>query len=333
MSIEIRDTDDPDAWDALLADAETATGFHLAGALDVLAEASGTTVHRLVGYKGEEPVGLYPVFTRDYGPVTAAFSPPPDLKVPYLGPVVRTKPGTKQRLRERRHVRFVDACEEWLGDEYRPRFVTAVCAPGYADVRPFAWNDYEATPRYTYVVDVDREREDLLASFSRNARRNVRDDHDVDYVIREGGPASIAEILPAVTARHEEQDEPYPIDASFVEALYGALPAGTIRPVVCRVDGRFVGGHVVVEYGDTAIVWLSATDRDAGLPVGDLLVWWYVERALDSAVSRYDFAGANLKRLSQYKAKFDPSLVPYYRVQRGTRGMNVASSLYSRIRQ
>jgi len=328
MSIDVRVIDDSETWNSLLTDAPTATAFHRWEALDVLAEDSASTPHHLAGYKGEEPVGVLPFFTKTAGPVTAAFSPPPSQKVPYLGPVMQPMNGAKRLRVERRNSRFVDACQAWIDDEYNPRFTTVLTAPGYTDARPFIWNDYEPTPRYTYVVDLDRDRDDLLASFSRNARRNVTDVHDVDYEIVEGGREAIAEILPAVAARHEEQGEHYPIGTDFVTRLYDAPPAGTVRPLVCRVDGEFAGGQVILEAGDTATLWLATSSRDVDLPVGDLLVWWYVESALDGSISSYDLAGANLKRLSHFKAKFDSDLVPYYRVQKGTWGMNAASKLF-----
>ena len=332
MSVEVRPEDDPDRWNDLVRRSESATAFHLAEALDVLAGESDTDVHRLVGYKGEEPCGLFPVFTTAVGPVTVSTSPPPDLKIPYLGPTLLNLEGAKQRRRELRHGRFVDAAVEWLQREHDPSFTTVRTAPGYDDVRPFIWNDYEATPRYTYVVDLTRGADDLLSAFSSDARRNVTNDHDVDYEIVDGGSDGIDDIVAMVTDRHAEQDEPFPIDTAFVRRLHETLPNGVVRPQVCRCEGEFVGGQIHLEYDGTGIAWLAAADHDADVPVSDVLDWAYITGAIERGVETYDLAGANSRRLSRYKAKFASELTPYYRAERGSRPMILASRLYNRLR-
>lgn len=331
MSIEIQRIDGPDAWNDLVTGANAATPFHLAEALDVIATESGTTLHRLAGYKGQEPCGVFPVFTKAIGPATVAFSPPPNLKIPYLGPALRIREQTKQRRRELRHSRFLDACVEWLDDEAAPVFTTGRTAPGYDDVRPFLWNDYDVTPRHTYVIDLTRGPDDLLAAFSSDARSNVTAEYDVDYTVAED-PDAIETLVQSVIERHREQGESFPIEPGFVRRLHEALPEGVVRPVVCRCDGEFAGGKVVLELGDAALAWLSVADRDAALPVTDTIDWWYITDAAERGVATYDLVGANNRRLSRYKAKFAPDLTPYYRVERGSWPTVTAAKLYNRFR-
>lgn len=332
MSIDVRTLDDPDRWDDLLADAEQPTPFHLSAALDVLAEYAGADCHRLVGYKGQEPIGLFPVFTVSKGPVTAAFSPPPDLKLHYLGPTLLCRQELKRRRRDKRHGRFVDACLEWLAESHGPNFTQIRAPPGYDDVRPFVWQDFDATPRYTYVVDLSRDSEELLAAFSSDARRNVTRDYDVDYDIRENGVTGIENVVEQVRARHAEQGEEFGVDAGFVVDLYEALPDGVMRPYVCHLDGEFVGGSVNLECAGASFRWLGGAKTDADIPVNDLLDWRYARDAMDRGSSTYDLAGANDARIARYKAKFAPDLVPYYRLQAGTRTMTAVAKLYESFR-
>jgi hypothetical protein len=329
MSIDARPLDDPDRWNDLLEDTAEPTTFHRAEALDVLAEHAGADCHRLVGYKGQEPVGLFPVFTVSRGPVTGAFSPPPNLKLPYLGPAMLDRQPLKRRSRDKRHRRFVDACLDWVDDEHAPKFTQLRTAPGYDDVRPYVWRDYEATPRFTYVIDLERSEDDLIAAFSSDARRNVTDSYDVDYVIREEGVEGIERIVEQVSERHAEQGESFPLTASFVTDLYEGLPDDVVRPTVCRIDGEFAGGMVNLEYAGTSMCWLGGAKTDADIPVNDLLDWWYLREAMDRGVTAHDLAGANNARIAPYKAKFAPDLVPYYSLKRGTRALNAVSKLYS----
>jgi hypothetical protein len=332
MSVEIRRADGAGRWNDLVRQSDDTTAFHLAEALDVLADESGSTVHRLVGYKGEEPCGLFPVFTTSVGPFALAFSPPPDLKVPYLGPALLNTGKLKRRRLELRHGRFIDAAVEWLRREHGPSFATVRTAPGYDDARPLIWNDYEATPRYTYLVDLTRGPEELLSSFSTDARRNVTATHDVDHDVVQGGHDGIDDVVAGATDRHAEQGEPFPIDAAFVRRLYDALPDGVMRPQLCLCDGDFVGGQLTLEFNGTGVSWLAVSDYEADLPVSDVLDWAYITDAADRGVETYDLAGANNRRLSRYKAKFAGELTPYYRAESGSRPMVLASRLYGRLR-
>jgi len=325
--IDVRQLD-ADSWNDLVTTAPDATGFHLAESLDVLADETDTTVYRLAGFKGEEPCGLFPVFVKSFGPVTTLFSPPPGVKVNYLGPLLVNADKLKQRRRELRHSRFVDACIEWLDSTVSPSFTTVRTTPGYADVRPFVWNDHDATPRYTYVVDTTRDPDDLLAAFSSDARRNITDDHDTDYEIRAEGADAIDDIVTGVIDRHAEQDESFPIGPTFVRELYEAAPDGVVTPITVRADGEFLGGHVLVELNDTCISWLGVSDLDHDLPITDLLDWHCIQRAHDAGYSGFDLAGANNRRLSEYKSKFAPTLVPYYRVESGSWPLRAAASVY-----
>jgi hypothetical protein len=332
MSVDVRTLEDPDRWDELLGATEEPTPFHRSGTLDVLAMYVGADCHRLVGYVGEEPIGLFPLFTLSRGPVSAAFSPPPDLKVPYLGPTLLNRHSLKRRRRDKRHRRFVDACLEWVADTENPQFVQIRTAPGYDDVRPFVWQDFSATPRYTYVVDLSRDPDELLSAFSSDARKNVSADYEVDYVIEEGGVDVIERVLSQLRERHAEQDEPFPIDATFVTDLFETLDDGVVRPYVCRVDGEFAGGNVNVEAAGGSYRWLGGAKPDVDIPVNDLLDWRYVTDASERGIETYDLAGANDKRIARYKAKFAPELVPYYRLRDGTLPMTTLLKLYDAVR-
>jgi len=333
MSIDITTVDDPTRWDRLVERAPASTPVHRYGGLRALAEHAGATLHPLAGYKGQEPVGLFPVFEKAKGPVSAVFSPPPDLKVSYLGPVTHNLEKLKQRKRERRHRRFVEGCLDYLDETVGPSYAHFRTGVDYADPRPFLWNDFEVTPRYTYVVDLERDPDDLFAAFSSDARSNVRSAGDADCEVYEGGREEIVRIVEQVKARHDEQGKSYLVTPAFVTDLYESLPDGAVRPYAVAVDGEFAGGMVVLEDDDTVYRWQGGAKPDASLPVNDVLDWQIMQDAIERGRSGYDLVGANNPRLCGYKAKFAPTLRTYHSLQRGTRSMNVVSGLYSRLRK
>jgi hypothetical protein len=336
MSIHITTVDDDafDRWNDNVARSEHGTPFHRFETLRVLAAETDTELHLLVGYKGEEPVGLFPVFEMSRPAVSAVFSPPPDLRIPALGPILLGVDGMKRGRRERRHLRFIERCLEWLDAEFSSvgRYMHCRTGARYTDLRPFWWNGFRVSPEFTYVVDIDRDESDLLSAFSRDARTNVRALDREDCTVEVGDIHAIEPITEQVRSRYAEQGHSYHITPAFVRDLYRSLPEGHVRPYVCTVDGEFAGGVLTLETQDTIYRWQGAADHDVDIPVSDVLDWWIISDARERGIERYDFVGASTQRLNRYKAKFDPELRAYHSVERGGPVMNLIASLYVRLR-
>ncbi|USZ68087.1 GNAT family N-acetyltransferase [Halorussus salilacus] len=330
ISIGRADEDDLARWNDLVERSPEANVFHYREALSVQADHADADLHPLVGYKGQEPVGLFPVFETRKGGMTMAFSPAPGLWVSYLGPALLNQEKLKRRKAERRNKRFVGGCLDWIDRELGPKYVQIRPDAAYRDVRPFEWNDFDVDVRHTYEVDLTPGEEEVLMSFSSDARNNIRTDGD--YRVYEGGHDEIEAVVSQVRARHDEQDESYGVTPAFVSDLYDRLPDGAVRPYACEIDGEFAGGMVALESGDTVYRWQGGAKHDRDLPVNDLVDWAIMTDAMDRGVERYDLVGANEERLCGYKAKFGPELRSYYSVENGTRVTSALSSVYKKLR-
>ncbi|ELZ88539.1 lipid II:glycine glycyltransferase FemX [Haloferax sulfurifontis] len=332
MTIEIAEFDhrDRDEWDTYVERSSQASLFHQYEALRLQAKYSNSKLHLLVGYKTEEPVGLFPVFEIRKGLVKTAFSPPPHIGVPYLGPVMLDAGNIKSRKFERRRNQFIDGCTEWIGEHIGPNYTHVRVGDYYTDMRTFLWGGCDVSPKYTYNVDLTRGEEDLLMSFSRSARRNIRDGRKLVSGIEEGDRDDICSILTLVENRYEEQDMSFDVPPQFVMDLYDSLPAGQVRPYVFRYDGTFVSGILVLQYGDTLYRWLGGVrpQRDFGIDVNDLLDWRIMRDGMDAGMRRYDLVGANNRRLNRYKSKYNPELVTFYQIEHGALPVRTIAHLY-----
>jgi hypothetical protein len=332
MAIDITTITDQDEWNTLVEQSSQATPFHRAETLDVLAAHSDSQLHPYAGFKGQEPVGIFPIFEITKGPVSTAFSPPPQLKISYLGPALLNHTKQKQRRQEKTNSRFVSSCLETLAETVDPKFTHLRTSVQYTDTRPFIWDDFEPTTRYTYVVDLSTQPDDLIMAFSSDARSNITGTDDDAYEISRGGKSEIRQTIRNLQDRHAQQDVAFSITPEFVVDLYEQLPDDVFRIYTCTVDGTLVGGHITLEQGDTIYGWQSWGDRDADVPVNDLLDWEIITRAHDRGLRWYDLVGANNERISKYKAKFSPELRTYQTMQRGTPAMNLVSEIYKRVR-
>lgn len=334
MAIEVERPETAGAvdWDSLVDRSPMGSVFHRTDVLDVLADHSGGTLHPLVGYKGQEVVGVFPVFELRKGPVSTAFSPPPRLGVPGLGPVLTNHQKLKRKKLDRRTKEFVEGCLDWLDRTVDPKYTHVETTPGFRDARPFTWADYEVTPRYTYELDLTDGAEAVLEGFKRNLRSRIRRHEDADYEVFVGGADAIEFIVDQVRARFEEQGKTYAIEPGYVKDLARALPDELFRPYIGSVDGQWHGGVVVPGAGEELFFWQGGGKPDAPLPINDLVHWRVITDAIDRGFETYNLTGANTHRIAEYKAKFNPDLSPYYEVEDGTRSMNVVSEVYRRLR-
>ncbi len=336
MSIDVRlaTDDDRDRWNGYIERSPQGTLCHELEALEVQADHADGTLHPLIGFKGQEPVGLFPVFEINKGFVTTVFSPPPDLRVPYLGPAFLNMGKLKQRKRDRRRKRFLEGCLEWVDAELAPKYAHLRTSTAFGDARPFGWNGYDVTPEYTYVVDLTREEDDLLMTFSSDARSNITNADEDAFEISIGDDEERRLILEQVRQRYESQGVSFDVTPEFVIDLADRSVNGAVRPYTLRVDGEFVGGILTLEYGDTTGRWLGGvrTDTDVDLPTNDLLDWAVMSDGLDRGLTSYDLIGADNPRINRYKAKFNPELRTYESIEYGEWGMQTIASLYSSVK-
>ncbi|MFC7212828.1 GNAT family N-acetyltransferase [Saliphagus sp. GCM10025334] len=332
VRISVLNPADRESWNEYVERSPQGSVFHRYDALRTQAAYSDARLYPLVGYKGEEPIGIFPIFESHTGPVTFAFSPPHGLHVPALGPALLNMNQLKQRKREKRHSRFIDGCFEWIDRELEPTYTSIRTSWRYDDMRPFKWNGFDVHPSYTYVVDLETDEETLIRRFSRTTRRTIRNHLDDEYTVTVGGVDAARWIMEQVVSRFEEQGKTATMSPSFVVELYERLPEGVVNPYVLSVDGDPVTGTILLVDGETAHRWQGGTKPGTSLPANELLEWRMLTDAMERGVSEYEIVDANIPRINEWKSKYNPNVRTYYTMQRTGQGMAAAVQLYLRLR-
>lgn len=329
MTVEVSVLDpetEDDRWDWLVERAHRTHPLYRSGALSLQATETGTTYHLLVGHVGEEPVGVFPVFEYRRGPLAAAFSPPPRSWSCFLGPAMIEDSSLKRRTADRRTASFLEGCLEWIDETVSPLYSKYVLA--MKDVRPFL-SEFAAEVSYTYVVPLDADPDSLLERFSSDARRKIRSAPE-RATIEEGNGRDIERIIEQVQARYAAQDRAFHLKTDYARRLYEELGATALRPYVCRLDGTFVGGILVLESDSTRYRWLGGVKPAEGVdvPVNELLDWRVMVDGLDAGIERYDMVGAGVSSINRYKAKYNPELETYHTVTTGSYGLDTVIDRY-----
>jgi len=313
--------------------------FHTGAALSVLEDHADGELRLYGGFKGDRPVGLFPAFVQDRAVGRAVLSPPPGFAVPRLGPMVMPA-SPKRRKREQVNGRFADQVLEELEVDGSMTLFRAVCPTSYPDPRPYVWSDLDLDTSFTYHLEVEEDTDELLKSFSKSLRREIRDGMDLDVEVEVEAEDGVRSVFEHTRDRYDEQDRGFTPDWPYVSDLTRELAAADrCRTYVAREpDGRYLSGVIVLYSNDAAYYWLGgARTTYEGTSINSLLHWHIVRDIAAGepreSVDTYDLMGANTERLCEYKSKFGADLVPYYTVESGGAGMSAAKTAYRLVTQ
>jgi len=308
-----------DEWAELLPSSGVGP-FHQPEMLTLLDEYEEGDLQLLGGFRGQQPVGLFPVFVRKRYPLRFVISPPPGLAVPWLGPVLMpTSP--KQRKREKLNEQFTEkALEAVDADDFRTLF-GIVGSPKYGDPRPYLWSSKNVDPRFNHVLELaDRDEEEVLKSFTSDLRKEIRKRDELDVAITTEGTAAAERVCGELKERHADQGLTYPTPRAFARELVDRLDDHTRVYVARGPDGEFLSGITLLYANGDAIFWQGGTKASYdGVSVNSLLHWEIITDILGDpelgSVDRYHLGNALNRRISRYKSKFNGEPVVNYEIK------------------
>ena len=108
MNIEIREIKEDETWqwDDIVKNSPYGTIFHTLKWLKIVEKHTKNKLYPLIGFKGKEIIGIFPVFYQKRGPLRMIFSPPPKVAMPYLGQIYIGYNQWKQNKRESISIEF-----------------------------------------------------------------------------------------------------------------------------------------------------------------------------------------------------------------------------------
>lgn len=310
--------------------------FHTAEALEILDTHTTSELRLYAAHKGDQVVGLLPVFVERNPLGRAILSPPPSVGISRLGPIVMTN-SPKQRKREQVNQQFIDLVLEELTVTSSRSLLRIECPLSYSDPRPFRWANLDVSIRFTYVLDLgDTTLEDVMAGFSRDLRKEIRSADDLDITVDLEGLETAMRIYDDVDARYGEHGDTFPLTRELYGDLVEAIEDRCRVYVARDGDGNYLGGVTVLYSNDHALFWqggVAATYK--GSSVNSVLHWRIIQDIMEDpaleSVTGYDLFGANTPRLCKYKSKFGADLVPNYTVESTGMGMAMAKRAYQMV--
>lgn len=321
-------------WDSALP----SSGFEWAHApetLRVLENHVTGDLRLYAGYNGEELIGLLPAVVRTELFATAVLSPPPGYGIPQLGPILMPA-SPKQRRQEIVNREFTAALLETVSSLAPLTLVGLSCSTGYTDPRPYRWDGFDVETLFTYQLPLeDTSSECVLRSFSRDARREIRDAQDAGFTVGLQGLEGARKVYDSYKARRNEQGDNYPVSWEYIRDLVAALEERVRVYVAETPDGEFVSGVIVVFSNEKAYFLQGGTRVDhLNVSSNALLHWRVFEDILTdpalSSIDRCDLGNANIEPLAHYKSKYGAKPVPHY-LLKSSLLMDLAQKAYELI--
>jgi lipid II:glycine glycyltransferase (peptidoglycan interpeptide bridge formation enzyme) len=159
--------------------------------------------------------------------------------------------------------------------------------------RGFVASAYPAAQVATVRVDVQRDPEEILAGMRPQRRRNIRKGARVGITVRTAGAeglAAFAALLDDTRGRRGEGFSPYAIDVyGDMLRLFGESHA---QLLLAAHDGEVLSGTLLIAYGDTVVVLMSAwSGKSANLHPNEVMHWHGMQWARDNGFRYFDFDG------------------------------------------
>ena len=189
-----------------------------------------------------------------------------------------------------------------------------VFPPSVKDVRSFTWNNWNAEPGYTYIIDFKKEFKPSEA---------VR--KQINKALRSGYTCVKKEdwesILYCLKDTEKRQNFHYGLDIIRLKKAIDILGEDCFRCYVCYgPDGEPASARIVIWPGFAlAYDWVAGTSN-SHLQSGatQQIIYFVLNDLLELGCDSFDFCGANIPSVQSQKAEWGGELRTYFRVYRQT---------------
>ncbi len=305
---------DKKTWDDFIDQSNYGLLFHKWDFLKIMEKYSGYGLLPFGVHKGDVLTCVFPLFCKREMGMRMVFSPPPRACVPYLGPVMSA---TYDTLKQKRKESYLQSVTDEIGQELKkisPNYTSITLSHGLTDIRPFKWNGYKDESHYTYKLDLAASLDDIWAGFDATCKKNIKKSEKLGLAIKRVHDSD--KFYDVMKKRYEEQELNAPLySAQYLADLMEAYPENLKMFFVYQGED-IIALCIDCDYKGRVIHWLGAARFDNGIAGNDYMLWELIKQARGDGFKEFEIQGANQKRLSEFKSKFNPGLETYYTLQK-----------------
>jgi hypothetical protein len=298
-------------WNALVDHSSHGTIFHKTGWLDACARALEKKVKIFGCFQDGNLVGGCSFFLeRKLGVFPIALSICE--LTPYGGFVLSTCPSKSIRKQETFSREII---ESLLGEIKKERYFTIVInnSPTFLEIRPFSQNNWRSRILYTYYINLDNN---LESHIDQSAKKNIRKAEKSRIIIE---PFSdISRYYTLLCDTHIRKNLNPPPSKRLLTELYSFIKDQNCgEMMVAKTPDDEIACADIVLWDARSGYSLTAASDARFLSSGSrsLLLINILKRMQERGIPKMDIRMANIPQLSKFASRFNPKLVPYYRIQ------------------
>lgn len=314
MSINLKIAVNQEEWDTLVNRCPHQTIFHTWKWLKIVEKYTGTRLYPLIGLKGTNPIGVFPIFFQRKNFVNFVFSPPPRAGLLYLGPLIQDYYQLKQSKRESTFIGFQRETNKFVFSKIKANYVRIRSSPGLLDSRPFKWTGYEVKPFYTYMIDLGKGEDYVWNQFNKQLRIDINKTEREGVSIEESDKKGLEFLHSSIFRRFKEQGLTSTIPKDYLFDLYDSFHPQNMKVFIAKYKGETVGGQITLCFKDKVSLWVGVPKTNIkGIYPNDLVQWRVIKWACENGFKRYEImdSGHN-PRLRHFKAKYNPRLEVFF---------------------
>ncbi len=316
MTMSVKLIDDRGLWDNFVVDNPGGLLFHRWTFLTLLEKYSDYQFMPYGIYKGNELICVFPLFHKKLLGQNVFFSPPPQSGIPYMGPVITRNYYT---LKQDKKESFLNhTAQEILGElrRFAPRYLQLRLTPAYIDVRSFMQQDCQATPCFTYVLDLKPATEDIWNGFTGVARQNIRKGLENNYVLQRS--SDTGKLFEFLSERFQREGKTFVVNPYFLAELQQAFPDEFKIYYLYNEAGEIVSGVLNCEQNAYVLGWL-------GLPrpkdkkdtcANEVLLWQLLQQKKAEGYQTFEIVEAETPEMCTFRNKLNPKLGITFKINR-----------------
>jgi len=325
FNLVIAKGEDRELWEDIVMKSPHSHLFHTWNWLKLAEEFTKFKLYLLIIFKGEEPIGVCPIFFKKKGFLKLAFSPPPYTGMSFLGPIFTNYESLKEFKKINYLYNTVKVIDNFIFSELKASYFFSSLPPRLIDIRPYKWLNYKIAIIFHYIMDISDVNR-VWKNMKKGARENIKKGFKRGYTFELGDHNDIEFIYQTLIERYSTQGKKIHMKLEYLKRVYKEFK-DNIKIFLCKKDDNYLTGIVAICFKDKISFWIGGAKTDDTYS-NDFLHWKAIEWASKNGFKYYEEFGAGTQRLARFKSKFNPELVVCFSVKKCKSYMKLAEAIY-----
>ena len=333
MRIELEIAKDDKEWNELIKKSPHGSIFHTWKWLKISEKYTNTKLYPIIGYKGEEPIGIFPIFYKKKYFIRMAFSPPPHTGVTYLGLLLINYNKLKESKRLSYLIEFHKFVDEFICKELNCNYILITTPPNFIDARPFKWTNYTLDPIYNYRIYLSVGLDKVWENFKPELRSHIKRTNKRGVKVEFGDINDLKFIYESLVWRYKEQGRSIKVKFDYLKEIYENYKK-YMKIFISKFNDEPIGGIVVTAFNGVVSYWIGgAKAKLKGLSPNDLAQWEAIKWAYENGFKYYEEIGAGTENLSHFKAKYNPELTICFTAKKSSALSSLIEKIYMKMKK